>query len=110
VVLDSTPEVDAIFCGSDQIARGVTDTLRLLGRRVPDDIAVIGFDNWSPMVLGADPSLTSVDMCLEHVGRVAAEHLLLAINGEPTHGVQTLPCRLVPRESTASGPAQPGVA
>jgi LacI family transcriptional regulator, galactose operon repressor len=110
VVLDSTPDVDAIFCGSDQIARGVTDTLRLLGRRVPDDIAVIGFDNWSPMVLGADPSLTSVDMCLEHVGRVAAEHLLLAINGDPTHGVQTLPCRLVPRDSTAEPPAEPGSA
>jgi LacI family transcriptional regulator, galactose operon repressor len=101
VVLEATPGVDAIFCGSDQIARGVLDTLRLLDRRVPDDIAVIGFDNWSPMVLGADPSLTSVDMCLEHVGRVAAQYLMLAINGEPTHGVRTLPCRLVPRESTA---------
>ena len=104
VVLGSTPDVDAIFCGSDQIARGVTDTLRLLGKRVPEDIAVVGFDNWSPMVLGADPPLTTVDMCLEDVGRVAAEHLLLAINGEPTHGVQLLPCRLVPRESTAIPP------
>ena len=110
VVLDSTPDVDAIFCGSDQIARGVTDTLRLAGKRVPEDIAVVGYDNWSPMVLGADPPLTSVDMCLEHVGRVAAEHLLLAINGDPTHGVHTVPCRLVPRDSTAEPPAQPGPA
>ena len=108
VVLDSTPGVDAIFCGSDQIARGVTDTLRLAGKRVPEDIAVVGYDNWSPMVLGADPPLTSVDMCLEHVGRVAAEHLLLAINGDPTHGVHTVPCRLVPRDSTAHPPAEAG--
>jgi LacI family transcriptional regulator len=108
VVLDSTPDVDAIFCGSDQIARGVTDTLRLAGKRVPEDIAVVGYDNWSPMVLGADPPLTSVDMCLEHVGRVAAEHLLLAINGDPTHGVHTVPCRLVPRDSTAHPPAEAG--
>jgi len=88
----------------------VTDTLRLIGKRVPQDIAVVGYDNWSPMVLGAAPPLTSVDMCLEHVGQVAAEHLLLAINGEPTHGVHTVPCRLVPRDSTANPPAQPGSA
>ncbi|MGP7995872.1 MAG: LacI family DNA-binding transcriptional regulator [Streptosporangiaceae bacterium] len=107
VVLGHTPDVDAIFCGSDQIARGVSDTLRLIGKRVPEDIAVVGYDNWSPMVLGADPPLTSVDMCLERVGRVAAEHLLLAINGEPTHGVHTVPCRLVPRDSTASPDGRP---
>ena len=107
VVLDSTPGVDAIFCGSDQIARGVTDTLRLLGKQVPEDIAVVGFDNWSPMVLGTDPPLTTVDMSLENVGRVAAEHLMLAINGKPTHGVHTVPCRLVPRDSTPEPAGQP---
>jgi LacI family transcriptional regulator len=41
-------------------------------------------------------------MCLEDVGRVAAEHLLSAINGEPTHGVRTVPGRLVVRGSTAA--------
>ena len=101
VMLDGTPDADAVFCGSDQIARGVTDALRLIGKRVPEDVAVVGYDNWNPMVFGSDPPLTSVDMCLEHVGRVAAEHLMLAINGEPTHGVHTVPCRLVPRDSTA---------
>jgi len=112
VVLGSNPDVDAIFCGSDQIARGVSDTLRLTGHRVPDDIAVVGFDNWAPLVVGADPPLTSVDMCLEEVGRVAAEHLLLAINGEPTHGVHTVPCQLVQRGSTGRppGPAAPAAA
>jgi LacI family transcriptional regulator len=102
VVLRSSGGVEAIFCGSDQIARGVSDSLRQMGCRVPDDIALIGFDNWNPMVLGAEPPLTSVDMCLEDVGRVAAEHLLSAINGEPTHGVRTVPCRLVVRGSTAA--------
>jgi LacI family transcriptional regulator, galactose operon repressor len=86
--------------GRDQIARGVSDALRLLGRRVPDDIALIGFDNWEPMACGAEPALTSIDMCLEDVGRLAAEHLLSAINGEPTHGVNTVPGRLVVRGST----------
>jgi LacI family transcriptional regulator, galactose operon repressor len=91
---------DAIFCGSDQIARGVADTLRAVGRRVPDDVALVGFDNWGPMALGALPPLTSIDMCLQDVGRVAAEYLLAAIGGEPAHGVHTVPCRLVVREST----------
>jgi LacI family transcriptional regulator len=100
ILLRTSPDVRGIFCGSDQIARGVSDTLRVLGRRVPDDIALIGFDNWEPMACGADPPLTSIDMCLEDVGRVAAEHLLSAINGEPTHGTFTVPCRLVVRGST----------
>jgi LacI family transcriptional regulator len=52
------------------------------------------------MALGALPPLTSVDMCLEEVGRVAAEHLLAAIGGEPAHGVHTVPCQLVVRQST----------
>ncbi|HZR49356.1 MAG TPA: LacI family DNA-binding transcriptional regulator [Streptosporangiaceae bacterium] len=91
---------DAIFCGSDQIARGVADTLRAVGRRVPDDVALVGFDNWGPMALGALPPLTSIDMCLQDVGRVAAELLLAAIGGEPAHGVHTVPCQLVVREST----------
>jgi LacI family transcriptional regulator, galactose operon repressor len=54
------------------------------------------------------PPLTSVDMCLEHVGRMAAEHLMLAINGEPTHGVHTVPCRLVSRGSTATEVGEAG--
>ena len=105
LLLRTSPDVTAIFCGSDQIARGVSDALRLIGCRVPEDIALVGYDNWNPMALGADPPLTSVDMCLEDVGRAAAEHLLAALNGEPTYGVHTVPCRLVVRNST--DPAAP---
>jgi LacI family transcriptional regulator len=100
-LLDRCPDTDAIFCGSDQIARGAGDALRAAGRRVPDDIALVGFDNWNPMVRGSDPPLSSVDMCLEDVGRAAAEDLLAAIGGEPARGVRTVPCRLVVRESSA---------
>jgi LacI family transcriptional regulator len=101
LLLRRAPATDAIFCGSDQIARGVGDALRAAGRRVPDDIAIVGFDNWEPMVLGADPPLSSVDMCLEDIGRAAAEDLLAAIGGEPARGVRTVPGRLVVRASSA---------
>jgi LacI family transcriptional regulator len=100
VLLADRPDLDAIFCGSDQIARGVGDTLRAAGRRIPDDVALVGFDNWEPMTLGAQPPLTSVDMGLEEVGRAAAELLLAAIADEPAHGVRTVPSRLVVRQSS----------
>jgi LacI family transcriptional regulator len=99
---------DAIFCASDQIARGVTDTLRAVGRRVPDDVAIVGFDNWLPMAMGALPPLTSVDPCLEEVGRAAATRLLAAIGGEHADDVQRVPARLAIRESTG-GFAAPDV-
>ena len=96
---------DAIFCASDQIARGVSDTLRAVGRRIPDDVALVGFDNWLPIAMGALPPLTSVDPCLETVGRVAATRLLAAIGGEQDSTVERVPARLAIRESTGGYPA-----
>ncbi|WP_265736792.1 LacI family DNA-binding transcriptional regulator [Actinacidiphila yeochonensis] len=98
-VLRTAPDTDAVFCGNDQIARGVTDTLREEGRRVPEDIAVVGFDNWDTMALAARPPLTTIDMDLTEIGRVAALRLLDAINAKPSPGVHTVPCRLIVRGS-----------
>lgn len=95
------PDVDAIFCGSDQIARGVMDALRELGRDVPGDVSVIGFDNWEVLATNARPELTSVDMNLERIGVVAAQHLFKAIDGTRGGGIEALPCRIVTRSSTA---------
>ncbi|HEY3558818.1 MAG TPA: LacI family DNA-binding transcriptional regulator [Kribbella sp.] len=92
---------DAISCGSDQIARGVCDRLRELGRTVPDDIAVTGYDNWPVMALASRPPLTTVDLRLEDLGRRAATLLLKAIAGRPHHGVLELPVQLITRESTS---------
>ena len=91
---------DAVFCGSDQIARGVADALREMGSRLPDDIALVGFDNWTVMAEASQPPLTTIDMNLPEVGRVAAETLLSAIAGQPAHGTQVVPSRLVLRAST----------
>ncbi|TDW65655.1 LacI family DNA-binding transcriptional regulator [Kribbella pratensis] len=100
VLLRAQPAVDAIACGSDQIARGVCDRLRELGRSVPDDIAVTGYDNWSVMALASRPPLTTVDMELEELGRRTANLLLDAIAGSAHHGPLELPTRLITREST----------
>jgi LacI family transcriptional regulator len=104
LLLASGTTFDAVFCGSDQIARGVADALQDVGMRIPDDAALVGFDNWGVMALACRPPLTSVDMDLEGIGRAAANLLLAAINGEPAPGRHTHPCRLVVRESTAAPP------
>src|SRR5579875_3185551 len=100
VLLRSAPELDAIFCGNDQIARGVADAAREAGRRVPEDIALVGFDNWEVIAAACRPPLTTVDMNLRELGRVAGEKLLAAIDGHPSTGLQLLPCSLVLRESS----------
>lgn len=93
-------DVDAIFCGNDQIARGVADALREAGVQVPDDVAIVGYDNWEILAAATRPPLTSVDQGLEGVGRTAARLLLARIEGERENGVLRLPCSLVVRESS----------
>lgn len=102
-LLGSGAEVDAILAGSDQIARGVLDALRDRGMTVPDDVAVMGFDNWDPMVAGAQPMLTSVDMNFKTIGRRAAQRLVDAIAGRSTAGVEQVECAVVVRGSTVKG-------
>ncbi|WP_326659591.1 LacI family DNA-binding transcriptional regulator [Streptomyces canus] len=99
-VLRTAPDTDAFFCGNDQIARGVTDALRERGVAVPGDMAVVGYDNWDTMALASRPPLTTIDMNLSEIGRIAALELLRAIDTEPRPGAHTVPCRLVVRESS----------
>jgi LacI family transcriptional regulator, galactose operon repressor len=89
--------------------------VREAGRSVPDDVALVGFDNWEVIAAACRPPLTTVDMNLRELGRAAAERLLAAIDGEFTAGVDRLPCSLVLRESSRSRaaariPTMPGAA
>ena len=90
---------DALFCGNDQIARGALDALREIGLTVPDDVAIVGFDNWDVMTSGARPPLTSVDMNLDALGAEAGHALLEMMAGRKLRGVRRLACSLVVRES-----------
>lgn len=93
---------DAVICGNDVLARGVCSTLQGLGMSVPGDVAIVGFDNWGLMVEANRPRLTSVDLRLPEVGRVAAQKLIDAIEGRPpAPGTTYIESRLVARESTA---------
>lgn len=95
--------VDGVFCGSDQIARGMADGLRDAGIRVPAEIAIVGFDNWDVMVDGARPPLTTIDPNLTMLGQLAASRLLTAIDGgELGSGLILQSCDLVIRQSSVS--------
>ena len=90
---------DGVFCGNDQIARGVVDALRERGVAVPSDVSVVGFDNWEVMAGAARPPLTTIDMNLEEMGRETGRLLMELIGGKPLHGTRRLPCSLVIRDS-----------
>jgi LacI family transcriptional regulator, galactose operon repressor len=101
ILLRRGAQFDGIFCGSDQIARGVADALREAGRLVPEEVGLVGVDNWEVMSDGCRPPLTTIDLNLTELGHIAATKLLKAIEGHPLEkGVQLLPCRLVTRRST----------
>lgn len=97
---DATGAPDGIFCGNDQIARGVVDALRERGIKVPQDVSVIGFDNWEIVAAQTRPPLTTIDMGLRELGREAGLTVLALAEGRPVEpGVRKLPCRLVVRQS-----------
>ncbi len=99
-ILEAGDEVDAIICDSDQIARGALYALQETRVRVPQDIAVISFDNWIPFVTGSRPTLSSVDMQFQKMGGRAAQLLVSALSGEMEPGIISIAPRVVVREST----------
>ena len=96
---DKRTAPDAVFCGNDQIARGVIDALRERSIFVPSDVSVVGFDNWEVMAEAARPPLTTIDMNLEEMGRETGRLLMELIGGKHLHGTRRLPCSLVIRDS-----------
>lgn len=100
VLARTHPDVDAIACASDQIARGVVDRLRDLGRSVPGDVAVTGFDDWDVMARAARPPLTTVDLRLEELGRLAGAALLDLVAGRTPEGARVVRPTMVVRGST----------
>lgn len=106
-VLASIDRVDAIFCGNDKIALGLREALREVGVRVPDDIAIVGYDNWSRLSDDRDYSLTTIDPNLQHLGAVAVEQLVQAMDGHGVPGLHTTPCTLIPGASTGASTGAP---
>ncbi|MEV4561070.1 LacI family DNA-binding transcriptional regulator [Kitasatospora sp. NPDC049285] len=93
-LLDQRPDLDAVFAASDAMAMGALRALHRLGRKVPDDVAVIGFDD-APAAARSRPGLTTVRQPVEDLGARAVE---LLHDPCPTRSV-VLPTHLVVRQS-----------
>jgi DNA-binding LacI/PurR family transcriptional regulator len=98
-LLDADGAVDAVFAANDLMAVGALQALRERGRRVPEDVAVVGFDD-SALALSAQPALTTVRQPMVEMGRALATLLLDQIThgGEPQAPV-ILPTEIVRRDS-----------
>lgn len=98
-LLAGAPQLDAVFAASDPMAFGALRVLRRRGRRVPGDVAVIGFDDSSAAPL-AEPPLSTVHQSLEEMGVEMARLLVSRIRGETVaNPVVILQPHLVLRES-----------
>ncbi len=89
---------DAIFCGDDEAALGSLGALQAAGRRVPEDIPVVGFDDL-PFAPYLAPPLTTVRAPTEQVGREAVRQLIHLMRGEPAEALTLLPTQTIIRNS-----------
>lgn len=101
-LLASGPEFDGVFAHNDLSAVGVLAALYETGRRVPGDVAVIGFDD-IPMAAHTRPPLTTIHQPLREMGETAARELLARLGGTPPPTEPVIvPTTLVVRESAPS--------
>ena len=77
------PDLDGVFVASDLMAQGAVPVLRRLGRRIPDDVAIVGFDD-SSAALNCDPPLTTVRQPVEDMTAELARQLLRQIDNPAT--------------------------
>ncbi|MGC4811512.1 LacI family DNA-binding transcriptional regulator [Micromonospora sp. DT228] len=97
-LLTEHPDLDGVFAASDLMAHAALRTLREAGRRVPEDVAVIGFDDIETAAY-TEPPLTTVRQPIVELGRRMTQQLLRLAAGEPIEQSVMLPTELVRRAS-----------
>jgi LacI family transcriptional regulator len=98
VLLRRHPDLSLLFCGNDRLAMGAYDYLKETGRRIPRDVAIVGFDNQWLIATQIRPALTTVALPHYEMGKRAVE---LALGRLDAAGPQqeALPCQLITRKS-----------
>ena len=99
-LLDSGIELDAVVCISDVMALAALSTFQDVGLRVPQDIAVVGYDDIK-LAAYSSPALTTVRQNIRHAGRILVESVLGLIRGEDVPDT-TLSSELIRRKSSGS--------
>ncbi|HZV38898.1 MAG TPA: LacI family DNA-binding transcriptional regulator [Pseudoxanthomonas sp.] len=98
-LLERGIELDAVFAASDLIAIGAMKALHEHGLRVPEDVAVAGFDD-IPMASFANPGLSTVQQDTKRAGALMVESLVRLINKQPVES-QSIPVKLALRQSSS---------
>lgn len=99
-ILKNNPKTDAIFCFSDTIAFVVSNILKKLGKKIPEDVQVIGYDN-SPQSRWHNPPLTTIHQSIEFMGKqsfVLIHKLIHQVEVETLHEI--IDTHLISRGST----------
>lgn len=98
-LLAAQPQIDALFCYNDLVAVGALQACARLGRRVPDDVAVTGFDD-VPLAALVTPALTTCRVPRHELGVQATQRLLTQIDSRPNRCCETVvPVAMVVRTS-----------
>lgn len=109
-LLTQCPGLDAVFAANDLMASGALRVLRERGLRVPQDVALVGFDDMLPVAEATDPPLTTVHQDVEGMGRLMVRLLMRMLSQSPgpaagtgpgarTPGSVIMPTELVRRSS-----------
>ena len=75
------------------------DAIQVSGKLAPQDVSIIGFDNWEVLTNGSSPTLSSIDLNLENLGRKAAELIFDSIENRVAGGIRRVSPKLITRES-----------
>ncbi|MFJ6155858.1 LacI family DNA-binding transcriptional regulator [Pseudarthrobacter sp. NPDC092184] len=110
-VLGGSNPPTAIVCSNDRVATGVLLYAAAAGLRVPTDLSVVGYDDQQNLAANLVPALTTVALPHAEIGAAAMSMLLDAVEGKTAatedkeEGTLHVPCRVIPRASTAAVPA-----
>jgi DNA-binding LacI/PurR family transcriptional regulator len=100
-LLRARPDIDAVFAASDLMAAGAMGVIQTAGKRVPQDVALVGYDD-SPVAMTLQPRLTSVRQPIEEMGHEMARLLVDRVEGtESAQRRVILATELVKRASSA---------
>ena len=102
LLMESAPQVTAVFCANDQTAIGAVKAAQVMGLRIPEDISIASIDDIE-MAKYMSPPLTTVHIPTAEIGSVAAKILIDRIQGGHKLPMKiSLPSKLIIRESCAT--------
>lgn len=102
-LLQRSERPTALFCYNDRMAMGAYDAIRKLGLSIPDDVAVIGYDNHEIIAANLYPALTTMELPFYQMGKWAGQQLLRQIERPEAHRATPIQdqasCPLIERDS-----------